>query len=68
MPVDNASESLQVVVFDEDTRYDDEVGRVNIAISKLSTGDERAFDITYNDKVSGQIFLKGVWRPGAKIV
>ena len=60
-------DDLTIAVFDEDPGSDDKVGEATIKLSAfcVGTGIDDWFQIAYKGKQSGQVHLKGVWKPAA---
>jgi len=60
-------DDLKIQVYDEDTGSDDIVGESTVKLSAfcIQGGIDDWFQIAYKGKQSGQVHLKGVWKPAA---
>ena len=60
---------MDITIFDEDVTTSDTVGTTKIKISSLCVngGLDDWFPIQYRGKQSGQIHLKGIWKPAGAV-
>ena len=65
--VQSGSDNIKFTVYDEDPCKSDLVGSASMPISRLciDAGFDEWFPIEYKNKQSGQIHLKGTWKPAA---